>query len=397
MKENYKERFWNICNIVKNDIRKNIRTAYLYSAGLGNIDTLFLRIENDFLKLGHFQPTLRGKHFVKLFYHLYDTGYLLFTDVAGLWCNKYNIGNYKKWMTRKLVNEGDNDMQKVTVEIRRNQLEEFKVYLYERENAPATIQKYLTDVRTFIKYLGGDFIVDKKRLMEYKEWLLESYTVNSVNSMVAALNQYLTFLGMSSLKVKRIKVQKNLFLQEDKELTVKEYQKLLRTALKEGKYQLALCMETIASTGIRISELAAFTVEAIKKEYIEIVNKGKYRRIFLPKGLREKLLRFAKEQGLQKGPVFVTRNGKAKNRSNIWREMKALKEKAGVDGKKIFPHNLRHLFARTYYEVTKDVVGLGDLLGHSSLNVTRIYTSNSGKIYQKQLDLMNQTKLILNT
>lgn len=297
-------------------------------------------------------------------------------------------------MTRKIVNEGETDMQKVSIKIRRDQIEEFKVYLYGRENAEATIQKYLTDIRTFFKYLGEDLTVDRMRLLEYKEWLVKLYAVNSVNSMLAALNQFLAFLEMDALKVRRIKVQKNLFLQEEKELTVKEYKRLFATALKEGKEQLAISMETIVSTGIRISELVFFTVEAVKKECIEITNKGKYRRIFLPKQLKRKLLQFAKKQGISQGAIFITKNGKPKSRSNIWREMKNLKEKAGVDGKKIFPHNLRHLFARIYYETTKDIVGLGDLLGHSNLNVTRIYTANTGKIYQKQLDLMSRTKLI---
>ena len=285
-------------------------------------------------------------------------------------------------------------MQKASIKIRRDQLEEFKLYLYERENAEATIQKYLTDIRTFFKYLGENLTVDKMRLLEYKEWLVKSYAVNSVNSMLAALNQFLVFLGMDELKVRRIKVQKSLFLQEEKELTVREYKKLFTTALREGNEQLAICMETIASTGIRVSELVFFTVEAVKKECIEITNKGKYRRIFLPKQLKKKLLRFAKKQGIRQGAIFITKNGKPKSRSNIWREMKNLREKAGVDGKKIFPHNLRHLFARIYYETTKDVVGLGDLLGHSNLNVSRIYTANTGKIYQKQLDFISQTKLI---
>lgn len=236
--------------------------------------------------------------------------------------------------------------------------------------------------------------MDKMRLLDIKNGMVKSYAVNSVNSMLAALNQFLVFLEMDALKVRRIKVQKNLFLQEEKELTVREYKRLFSTALREGKEQLAICMETIVSTGIRISELVFFTVEAVKKECIEITNKGKYRRIFLPKQLKKKLLLFAKKQGVKQGAIFITKNGKPKSRSNIWREMKNLKEKAGVDGRKIFPHNLRHLFARTYYETTKDMAGLGDLLGHSNLNVTRIYTANTGKIYQKQLDLMRQTKLI---
>lgn len=215
--------------------------------------------------------------------------------------------------------------------------------------------------------------------------------------MLAALNQFLDFLGLGILKIKRVKIQKSLFLREEKELTIEEFKRLLKTAAKEGKEQLALCMETIVSTGIRVSELKFFTVEEVKKEDIVISNKGKYRKILLPKELRRKLLQFAKRQAITKGPIFVTRNGKPKSRTSIWKEMKALKQKAGVEGSKIFPHNLRHLFARMYYEVTKDLVGLGDLLGHSSLNVTRIYTSNTRKIYQKRLDMMNRMKILLHT
>lgn len=280
-------------------------------------------------------------------------------------------------------------MKKISEEITHESLEQFEMYLYERENAEATIRKYMTDVRTFFTFLGENRTVDKKRLLSYKEWLMKRYAVNSVNSMLAALNQFLEFNGLGNLRLKRVRMQKCLFLCEEKELTRKEYEKLLKTAISEGKYQLALCMETIVSTGIRISELVYFTVEAVYKNCIEIVNKGKYRRIFIPKSLRKMLLKYAEKRHIGSGPIFVTKNGKPKNRSNIWREMKSLKEKAGIEGKKIFPHNLRHLFARIYYEVTKDLRGLGDILGHSSLNVTRIYTSNTGKIYQKQLDNIN--------
>ena len=288
-------------------------------------------------------------------------------------------------------------MQNNKVELNKVQMEEFKEYLYERENAEATIQKYLTDIRTFFRFLGDDMIINKKRLLSYKEWLKDSYMVNSANSILAALNQFLEFLGLGVWKIKRFKMQKALFLDEDRELTEAEYRKLLKTALADGKYQLALCMETIASTGIRISELPAFTVEAGKKNFIEVRNEGKYRRICLPKEIRKKLLHYAEEQKIESGPIFVTRNGKPKSRSNIWREMKALKEKAGIDGRKIFPHNLRHLFARVYYRATKDLAGLGDLLGHSSLNITRIYTSNTGKIYQTQLDNIEQSNIVMNT
>lgn len=288
-------------------------------------------------------------------------------------------------------------MQKYTAEMEPEKIREFEIYLYERENAEATIKKYMTDIKTFFRYLGDDLRIDKKKIMDYKKRLLQSYTVNSVNSMLAALNQFLDFLGLGILKIKRVKIQKSLFLQEEKELTIEEFKRLLKTAAKEGKEQLALCMETIVSTGIRVSELEFFTVEEVKKEDIVISNKGKYRKILLPKELRRKLLQFAKRQAITKGPIFVTRNGKPKSRTSIWKEMKALKQKAGVEGSKIFPHNLRHLFARMYYEVTKDLVGLGDLLGHSSLNVTRIYTSNTRKIYQKRLDMMNRMKILLHT
>ena len=206
--------------------------------------------------------------------------------------------------------------------------------------------------------------------------------------MLAALNQFLEFLNLSFLKVKRVKVQNNLFLKDEKELTKEEYRRLVKTAAKEGREQLALCIETIASTGIRISELEFFTVESVRRDYIEIVNKGKYRRIFLPKVLRQKLILFARKHGVQKGAIFVTRNGKPKNRSNIWREMKALEEKAGISGNKVFPHNLRHLFARTYYNMKKDIAKLADILGHSSINTTRIYIVSTGNEHRKQIECL---------
>ena len=288
-------------------------------------------------------------------------------------------------------------MQNITAEIKREQIGAFREYLNQRENADATIKKYITDISTFLRYLNNESTIDKQKLLDYKEWLLRRYAVSSVNSMLAALNQFLEFLNLSFLKVKRVKVQNNLFLKDEKELIKEEYRRLVKTAAKEGREQLALCIETIASTGIRISELEFFTVESVRRDYIEIVNKGKYRRIFLPKVLRQKLILFARKHGVQKGAIFVTRNGKPKNRSNIWREMKALEEKAGISGNKVFPHNLRHLFARIYYSVTKDLAGLADLLGHSSLNVTRIYTSNTGKIYQKQLDSLVDLRVRLTT
>lgn len=278
--------------------------------------------------------------------------------------------------------------EKVYFTMKEATVREFETYLYERENAEATVRKYRTDLNCFLKFLGDSREVDKARLLAYKEWLIERYAVSSVNSMLAALNQFLEFCGYVQLKVKRVKTQKNLFLREEKELTKKEYQRLVRTAKAEGKIQLALCMEVIAVTGVRVSELKYFTIEQVKKGRIEVHNKGKYRRIFLTSDIRKKLLCFAMFQKITKGYIFATKSGKPKDRSNIWSEMKALKEKANVCGEKIFPHNLRHLFARVYYQTTKDMAGLADVLGHSSLNVTRIYTSSTGEIYQRQLERM---------
>ena len=277
-------------------------------------------------------------------------------------------------------------MEEQKIMMDRTELEEFREYLYEREHAEATIRKYLTDLKGFFAYLGEDLEINKKRLLGYKEWLVERYAVSSVNSMLAAVNQFLEFLGHSELKLRRIKVQKSLFQREEKEMSQGEYRKLVETAKKNGKYQLALCMETIAVTGVRVSELKYFTVEQIRRGRIEVRNKGKHRRIFLTQDIRKKLLLYAKARIIRAGAVFVTRTGKPKDRSNLWSEMKAVGRKAGVNLEKIFPHNLRHLFARVYYQATKDLAGLADILGHSSMNVTRIYTSNTGKVYQKQLE-----------
>lgn len=287
---------------------------------------------------------------------------------------------------RRLIMKAD--ITSITIE--EKSILKFEQFLYERENAEATIQKYKRDLQTFFRFLGGERIVTKAELLEYKAWLIKKYKINSVNSMLASVNQFFEFLDATHLKVKRIRTQKNLFLQEEKELTEVEYVKLIQTAIDEGKKQLSLCIETIGATGIRISELKYFTVETVKKGRIEIFNKGKYRTIFIPGIIRKKLLDYCKTENLKTGAIFITRSGKPKDRSNIWREMKALKARAGIREEKIFPHNLRHFFARKYYDFTKDIAGLADLLGHSNMNVTRIYTSNTGRIYQKQLDELQE-------
>ncbi len=262
----------------------------------------------------------------------------------------------------------------------------FQVYLSERENSTATIKKYMTDIHTFSGFLAGDKIVTKEKILEYKTWLMDNYAVSSANSMLVALNQYLDFLGMGSLKVKRIKVQSHFFTEESRELSKREYRCLVKTAREKKKGSLALLMETICATGIRVSELRYITAEGVQKGRIQVNNKGKIRVIFLPEKLRKKLLFYIKSRKILKGSVFVTKSGKPKDRSNIWTEMKKIAKAAGIEGNKVFPHNLRHLFARTFYAKTGDITGLADLLGHSSLNITRIYTKNSGIVRQQQVD-----------
>ena len=231
---------------------------------------------------------------------------------------------------------------------REENMDLFDLYLLERENAPATIRKYKTDVRTFFRYLGGDQEITKECLLQYKNWLIENYALSSVNSMLVALNQYLVCIGLERLKLRRVKTQRKIYEDEQKELSDEEYFRLVNTARSEGKERLALMMETMCSTGIRVSELKFFTVESICSGIIKVWNKGKYRLVVLPEKLCCKLNQYIQNQNLQSGMIFITRNGKAVDRSNIWREMKKLAEKAGITGEIIFPHNLRHLFEEPF-------------------------------------------------
>ena len=270
--------------------------------------------------------------------------------------------------------------EKMICRVGHNELKAFVSYLREQERAEATISKYLTDMNTFLKFIGEDSDADRRKLLDYKEWLKERYAVSSANSMIAALNSFLEFQGLSVMKIKSFKIQKKMFL--EKEMTNKEYRNLVDSAQKKGKHQLALIMESICATGIRISELRYITIESLKKRRIEVNNKGKARIILLPDVLVKKLLYFAGKERIDSGPVFVTKQGNPKNRSNIWAEMKSLSEDTGGDAKKVFPHNLRHLFARTFYHATKNLTALADILGHSSLEVTRIYTADTMAQFQ---------------
>lgn len=266
---------------------------------------------------------------------------------------------------------------------------EFSAHLKNEEKSKNTTEKYLRDVRTFAEYLGGAEIT-KEMVIAYKSKLLaEHYAVRSVNSMLASLNSLFTFLGWSDCKVKSMKLQRQIYCPEEKELTKAEYLRLVNTAKRKGKERLNLILQTICGTGIRVSELEYITVEAAKSGKAVVALKGKTRSVFLVKALQKKLLRYATEQNISSGTIFITRNGKPLSRTNIWREMKGLCQEAGVNPQKVFPHNLRHLFARVFYGIEKDIAKLADILGHSSINTTRIYIISTGSEHRKRMEHMH--------
>lgn len=270
-------------------------------------------------------------------------------------------------------------------------IERYSIYLHEQERSKATIQKYQHDIKTLVEFLNGRPIT-KAILIDWKQSLIERYAPASVNSMLAGINSFLAYMGWRELVVKQIKIQKSLFLDESKELSREEYVRLVRAAEKKENERLSLVIQTICATGIRVSELKYITVEAVRSGRAEVVNKGKRRLVFLPDKLRTILKRYLNKQKKTAGTVFTTRSGKPLDRSNIWRDMKALCISAGVEPGKVFPHNLRHLFARTFYSIERDLSRLADILGHSSISTTRIYTAESGTIHARQ---MQRLKLII--
>lgn len=257
-------------------------------------------------------------------------------------------------------------------------MEHYKEHLFEQEKSQATIDKYLRDVKKFYDFLTDDKWIVKENLILFKNYLSETYKMSSANSMLAAVNNFLEFIGLASCRVKQFKIQKALFCRKEKELTRKEYERLVFAAKHKKNERISLVMQTICSTGIRVSEHRFITAEAIQEGLIRIYNKGKSRIVFLPPELAEILKAYCKDQKIVSGPVFITKSGKPLDRSNIWSMMKALCEEAGVDSEKVFPHNLRHLFAYTFYGIDKDLIRLADVLGHSSVDTTRIYTISSG-------------------
>lgn len=274
-----------------------------------------------------------------------------------------------------------NENRKITQEL----IDHYAIALREQEKSEATIRKYVHDLTLLYRHLAGA-VLTKPVLIQWKEYLTAEYAATSVNTMLAALNSLLDYSGWTDLKVRPLKIQKSMFCNEGKELSRDEYIRLVRAADKEGNERLSFVIQTICATGIRVSELKFVTVEAIKSGRTDINNKGKLRTLFLPEKLRYLLKRYVQKLKIASGPVFITRSGKPLDRSNIWRDMKTLCESAGVEQGKVFPHNLRHLFARTYYTLEKDLSRLADILGHSNINTTRIYTIESGIIHARQME-----------
>lgn len=279
-------------------------------------------------------------------------------------------------------------MKKITQEMVVN----FKKFLIDEEKSLATLEKYMRDINAFREWLGAR-IVEKVIVLEYKAYLVENYAPASANSMLSSINSFFEFNEWHDLKVKMLKIQKQIFADKNKELTKAEYERLLDAAKSKKNERLYYLMQTICSSGIRVSELKSITIEAVKERRAIIKCKGKMRIVILPKELCKMLAEYAKEQKISSGPVFVTKTGKPLDRSAIWKMMKQLCESAGVPKEKVFPHNLRHLFARTYYTIQKDIVRLADILGHSSINTTRIYTMETGDIHRRQIQRLGLLRL----
>lgn len=263
-------------------------------------------------------------------------------------------------------------------------IKKFEEYLYAEERSGNTIEKYIRDVRFFRGRLQGGN-VDKSALVKYKKELCERYAAKSVNSMLSSVNAFFVFMGWYDLKVKTLKIQRRIFSDKSKELSKPEYERLLSAAKNRKNKRLYYLMQTVASTGLRVSEIQYITCEAVRQGQAVINCKGKIRQIFLPKKLCKMLLSYIKERNIKSGSVFVTKTGKPLDRSHIWKMLKSLCEAAGVSRDKVFPHNFRHLFARTFYSLQKDIVRLADILGHSNIETTRICTMESGAEHRKLL------------
>ena len=266
------------------------------------------------------------------------------------------------------------------------QLGEYQAWLRREERAQGTQEKYVRDIKAFYTWLEGRR-VEKEQVAAWKGYLLEQgYAPVTINSMLASLHSFFRFAGWTGCQVKYVNIQRRVFRESQRELSRAEYQSLTDTAHRLGKTRLGLVLESIAATGVRVSEVRYLTVEAAQKGRAEISLKGKIRVILLPGKLCRKLLKYAKKNKIASGEIFITRSGRGLSRGQIWAEMKQLCQKAGVEASKVFPHNLRHLFARAFYQVSRDIAKLADVLGHSSIETTRIYLVTSGTEHARELN-----------
>lgn len=266
-----------------------------------------------------------------------------------------------------------------------SKLDEYEIYLCEEEKSMNTMKKYVRDVKLFLEHLEEKEI-SKQQLLLFKEQLIKKYAPSSVNSMLASINKFLEFMQLQFLKIKPVKIQKKVFANPQTELTKEDYQSLLVAAEKSENKRLSRIIQTIGLTGIRVSELEYITVNSLCTGRTIVNCKGKQRTVLIPKQLNKILKDYCREEHIVDGIIFRTKKGKPLDRSNIWKMMKGLCQEAGIAKSKVFPHNLRHLFARTYYNIEKDISKLADILGHADINTTRVYIMDTGKQHEKQIN-----------
>ena len=266
------------------------------------------------------------------------------------------------------------------------QMRAFEIHLRMEEHSESTIQKYVSIVMAFYAFLPSGKVVTKEQLLAWKSQISADLAASTVNVMISAINRFFSFLSWADLHIKQLKTQRRIYRDKERELSKAEYMRLLDAARESGNLRLFHLMQTLGGTGIRISELKYITIEAVQKGSAVVDCKGKQRTVLIPKKLRRALRAYCEKAGITSGPVFITKNGKPMNRSNIWKEMRKLCAAAHVEPGKVFPHNFRHLFAVTFYKLEKDVAKLADLLGHASINTTRIYIMESGAEHERQME-----------
>ena len=273
-----------------------------------------------------------------------------------------------------------------TYTITKEQIQAYAENLHMEEHSESTVRKYANALTSFYEWLAEDKSVTKERLLLWKAEIGAKNAASTVNVMISAVNSFLAFMSWDNLRVKQVKTQRRIYRDKDRELTKSEYMRLLNAARNKGNLRLYYLMQTLGSTGIRVSELPYITLEALRNGSAVVDCKGKQRTVLIPKKLRKLLLSYCETAGIVSGSVFVTRSGKPLNRSNIWRELQGVCAAARVDARKVFPHNFRHLFAVTFYRMEKDIAKLADLLGHASINTTRIYIMESGAEHERRIE-----------